>query len=533
MKIIDIFLESDQEEILTPEQRKFILSILDRYLERGGIIIALYDINDLGLNVHILPELAEILDNHKLILIKAMLNNLRYGEEGFSAVEQTLSRLEHTGINWPELKIIRRSLDAEVTKTKQIRESSIFDIDSKKYIASVMDPIIKLPNAEWFDPSAACNSIINLYGFGGFTPNQIKEIILPYKKQIVDYFNINLIHYKDQRSQLDWLIFIDTIEIFKEHANTIWPEMLDILDKGKKQIMLILLTFMKDLHFDTVNSILKQLIYIDVKWPELGIIQNSIDADRKQQMNESIPKYYKQNNGSDLIRRLDRLLRDEFDRFKDNEYNTPDEAAYNLILIGLTNSDIPNSSNIFDKYKQTIMVGMLRTIADPEWIRYSVDIPINDGLQAMIAGAKKLGLDWPELGIIQNSIDVDCKQQINETEWESSEVIDQLRNLLNGKFNKFDKDENVYYDEIAYMLTLLNKAHGNVPNCTDIIQRYKQIIIKSMLYTIADPSLIGYVVSGDINDGLLAMIAGAKRFGVNGPEIDIMEKSIRHDATNH
>ena len=98
---------------LTQEQRDMLVQIVTDSIKKKNIIIGLYDISQWGITVKMLPELADILNEYKTKLISTMLKNIKQGVEGLHSVEQTLSRLEGTGIQWPELAVIRKSLNTE------------------------------------------------------------------------------------------------------------------------------------------------------------------------------------------------------------------------------------------------------------------------------------------------------------------------------------------------------------------------------------------------------------------------------------
>jgi len=131
MKINEIV--ENAKKKLNPEQAEMLLDIVNHKIKRAGIFIALYDIDTWGLTVSILPELEQILDAHKELIIKRMLKSIKANDHGLEDTEQVLSRLEHTGINWLELAIIRRSLDIEQGKNiNRINEASIVNTILKK-----------------------------------------------------------------------------------------------------------------------------------------------------------------------------------------------------------------------------------------------------------------------------------------------------------------------------------------------------------------------------------------------------------------
>ena len=97
----------------TAPNTDWVLDMLKHHIEKSNIFIGLYDINQWGLTVTKVPGLEEFLNQYKTELIKSMLRQISDKEYGQAGTEQVLSRLENAGINWPELAIIRRSLNIE------------------------------------------------------------------------------------------------------------------------------------------------------------------------------------------------------------------------------------------------------------------------------------------------------------------------------------------------------------------------------------------------------------------------------------
>lgn len=90
-----------------------IRTMLMDMLKKDNAGIALYHIEQFKMNIENMPELEEFLDKRKTEYIKIMLRDLKDGREWkYGAVEQYLGRLEDAKVKWPELKIIRNSLNS-------------------------------------------------------------------------------------------------------------------------------------------------------------------------------------------------------------------------------------------------------------------------------------------------------------------------------------------------------------------------------------------------------------------------------------
>lgn len=80
-------------------------------LNRDGLGIALYHIQEWHLDIEKIPELKEFLDARKTEYVTIMLKNMKMGGDAIYGAEQYLERLEGSKIQWPELRIIRNSLN--------------------------------------------------------------------------------------------------------------------------------------------------------------------------------------------------------------------------------------------------------------------------------------------------------------------------------------------------------------------------------------------------------------------------------------
>ena len=115
LDIIQKSINRDLRETVEPNT-EWVLTMLKADILRSNIFIGLYHIDSWGLTVTKVPGLEELLDHYKTELVRSMLKNITDREYGQGATEQVLSRLEKAGIKWPELAIIRRSLDIEINK---------------------------------------------------------------------------------------------------------------------------------------------------------------------------------------------------------------------------------------------------------------------------------------------------------------------------------------------------------------------------------------------------------------------------------
>ena len=111
---LDIVANSIVPDKLTEDNdnEKMARSMIMDMLKRDGLGIALYHIEEWNLDVEKFPELVDFLNKRKHQYMKILINDLKDGRDWkYGAVEQYLRRLEKSKINWPELPIIRDSLN--------------------------------------------------------------------------------------------------------------------------------------------------------------------------------------------------------------------------------------------------------------------------------------------------------------------------------------------------------------------------------------------------------------------------------------
>ena len=231
---------------LTPEQRDLLVQIVTNSIDKSNIIIGLYNINQWGVTVKNLPELEDILNKYKPELVTGMLKSIKQGVEGAYSVEQTLSRLEGTGIKWPELAIIRKSLNYDNN-------------------VEMLTPIDESYN----QTKIAAHHLVGMF------------------KDAEELQAMSPTHF--------WLqVEVDLMNA--SHTSTVYDISAE-LDPHKKDILRWILTRIKEaadsdvdlddkVPIDDMVLVITGLRRLGVKWPELDQIQRSIEHEAKQQLAE-------------------------------------------------------------------------------------------------------------------------------------------------------------------------------------------------------------------------------------------------------
>ena len=238
--------DTTQSELLGTEGREMVLDIFRHKLADGGkrgIYYVMYHMDDWGLNISDWPELAEMIEDHKREIVRELLRivNGDFGgdpRENRHGARFTIDRLRRIGMDWPELAVISRSMDAD----DQLKEE-----------------------------------------FGHF--EEIAEVIASHMYDMAAF----LAEGEDQ-----WLVgALSDLYTTLENENLdqqYWPnpEDYDIdVDAHKTNFVKGILGDIKQGEGDeAVNAVHMLKDYWHVSWPELDIILKSANADQTKQLDE-------------------------------------------------------------------------------------------------------------------------------------------------------------------------------------------------------------------------------------------------------
>ena len=234
------------DDALKSEGREMVLDIFRRKLADGGqrgIYYVMYHMDDWGLKLSDWPELAEMIEDHKREIVRELLRivNGDFGNdprENRHSARFTIDRLRRIGMDWPELAVISRSMDAD----DQLKEE-----------------------------------------FGHF--EEIAEVIASHMYDMAAF----LAEGEDQ-----WLVgalsdLYTTLEV-ENLDQQYWPDPEDYdidVDAHKTNFVKGILGAIKQGEGDeAVNAVHMLKDYWHVRWPELDIILKSANADQTKQLDE-------------------------------------------------------------------------------------------------------------------------------------------------------------------------------------------------------------------------------------------------------
>jgi hypothetical protein len=244
---------------------------------------------------------------------------------------------------------------------------------------------------------------------------------------------------------------------------------------------------------------------VGINWPELDILEQSAVAQPADislwdddEVDESAVM---SNTQSEINAHYEDLIAD----LDDDIY---DDVGYFLQWIGRKGKPTTAApSGFFNKHK----LKMLKRIM--AFIRYADEYDLStQDLQHLLKGARNIGLEWPELDVLETSIGTDT---INEAA--RTITIDVAVKDINGLFDGVARESKTLERLVLLYSTLADADHlSDVTDITALINSYKRQIIKDMLYNMKH---------GSPRIAIHLFINTLRRFGISWPELAVIEQS--------
>ena len=462
------------------------------------------------------PECITLIKKYKNNIIKNILYEFK--DENYNRVSSIMSLLKGFRINWPELDVIRKSLEVETTReyNSTLNEAEV-DLSSDGLTKAALEMTKPLFDKQGFNRGLewliSCTKITKLnyttvdefineyktlmvkYILEKMATDNLylaKEILISLRKLNVKWAELDIIE-RSLRQELDEgydgnypdvLVKLEvpmTKKYLKFDApyglkNMIKygmtakhiPEAKDLIDNKKADVIKFLLNLIKKaIDSDSMESRFRLLLTdiltfinkineVGVDWPELDSMRRSISK-FESDLNAGKPKRLAEE--SDPNDYIDDGLIDDAVAFLKHD------VIYGIDFLnryGLTSKHVPNAKTLIDKKKHVVIKYILKiikkAIGDTD-IRCRM--ALND-IQEMISNLHELGVDWPELTIIKNSLDHEFK---NLTRLEEGNV--NRRGLIEDVSDIEADDE----DEITY-------AFNHLMRFNDIYEALQFIRIK-------------------------------------------------------
>lgn len=359
-------------------------------------------LNDLrifnSLNFKRYPAVVELVDSYKPEIIKNLLTILAAPHNNFLTspaftVQFNIDTVRSVGVNWPEFAAIERSINS-----KQIKENDYDDDDrtpdlkgAEQYIQDVkqdFDQFGGLP------VNAVINDLTYRYNL---EHAQMLQVLEPIKSDIVIYINTEI-------GRGGFSIYGAVRRIDKLHiANIDWPEIYRVLENHKHDIIRYMLGVIKNDNNGSVPGFITEMVIIltrmGVTWPELATINRSIAATKKL-LPESVKESFTKEQRIEFAQKA-------FER--GTVY-----GFWRLDLLDLKASEVPGAIEILNADKDRFISSLLRMLKSGD----QTDIFI---VKNAVKNYRHHGLNWPELDIIERSIN---HNKLTETQYDINSLTE-------------------------------------------------------------------------------------------------------------
>lgn len=326
-------------------------------------------------------DIAALLEQHKAEILKYIQRKFHVGN--VSLPTNDIKKLMSVGINWPELTAIVNQYKTSIIKN--ILETLKLDY------RSVTDPVNTLTamNLGWKELDAINRSLTALRKDiteadwrDDYDVEEIKSNI------ILDLYDSDFLAVIDSIGELSHFKNLgDIARVAKQ------------LEYHKDNLMRTILRMAKESGTYHSLPVLNGLARLSIKWPELDIIRKSANADNKNitEANHALnAASYKVNIAGAVLRNDIDTLVEELAEF----------AWIPREYIG----DVSKLTYILDQHKNRVMKGILsymRSIDDPG-ICYI--------MPQILSGLENAGVKWPDLAIIDRSVEKIQKRIEDEEE---------------------------------------------------------------------------------------------------------------------
>jgi hypothetical protein len=230
------------------------------------------------------PELLQIVNKCKNIIIKCILNGMQINNAHLHVIKLLVSEISKFGVKWPELHIIDKSLNY-INDDKVYESNTVHISDLSKSVVNLM--VIQIKNAIKGDDLGhmhlISNTIDRLKTYR-INNEEISESLNIAKTDIINY--LEFLATTEPMANIRY--FLNNITKLNTIIKPIWPEIEELLKKYKPRIIKYVLIKIKDqLYYPAGETtfLLKNILKLD--WPELNSITKSLEAgENKSKQND-------------------------------------------------------------------------------------------------------------------------------------------------------------------------------------------------------------------------------------------------------
>lgn len=496
---------------------------IDLEMKNGFTIESLNIIADFSSHMYPAINLSKLLNAHKVTILHEMFKCIQ-NEKISELLIEVIQGLRKMGIDWPELKVIENSVNTDLQLAKNLNED-----DSTAF--PTVYSLFKLATGK------------EIHGYFKPELDRCKSEILKYLSQLPKFYN------KKQE-------FIEALIWY----GIVWPELKDVVEPNKEEIIKHLLKIMKlnnKIHH-LVSDDIDLFHKIGITWPELTIIENSIEVQRKENLRENDEEdlstmYFKDANfifnlvtDKNLSSRVESDLESHKNEIIQYFQNIPEDNWVGSVIIRYVQiitaliwfeCNWPELKEVIKSHKKVIIKRILYMIKSGAWDYASILNKIKD--------LQLIDLNWPELRIMANSLK-EKRKQLDEATGDNEKAVFlyKIRTLFNRVLNvkivyptktpleQYKSKIITYFqkmpaDDWQHATLLISNIRTfaalcyfgcNWPELTVLIENHKSIIIKTLLIMITSDEWSNCEMQRELTFFDYA--------NIKWPELDVIQKSI-------
>lgn len=437
-------------------------------------------------------RLAKLFDDNKVPIMRGMLLLIK-GNNMYSVLP-AYTALRNLGISWPELEIIRDTLEKDIgphalAEMRGGGAKMIADHIARKMAAQI---------ASGDDTSVG----YTMQGLDRIDRDVASAALEPISDDIAAWVG-RLVH--DRGSPA---FAVHELARLASYTNGLDPRVQRALDGARDPIIKAILTLVRDQHEDEASRLVGKLRFLNAQWPQLKVIAGSLLEDDDE-------------GGYDQVWR-DKLEAEEHVRGLLSSLRDPHEhdmVAFHLADLGYLDVEptLPASARELINLKQHVVI---KSILDD-----IANLPGSTRMLKAVLALNNMGFNWPQLDTIHQSLAADEPRKIDEDRVNPQAAVDVWFKRFMRQIGNDEQD----YEDAVWSLIMMGRFDAPISADIDVIRidRHKDHILRAMLKAMANKMDMGLHVE-DFEQR--EMLAGARKLGLDWPQLDVMERSLRADG---
>jgi hypothetical protein len=234
-----------------------------------------------SLNLKKYPAVKELINSYKTDIVKGMLTLLSRPDTPFTidvstSVQFNIDTIRDVGLEWPEFAVIERSINSKKLKENHYNDIE-YDRDDSPNIKGATQYILDVKNDfDKFGELVINGIMMDLEFRYNLDQDAVDQLLQPIKSDIIIYINTEF-------GKGGYSIYRAIRQLDKLHRGGInWPEFYSMLDNQKHGIVKYILEQIKVNVSGMIMEMVMILKRMGVSWPELAMIQRSIDATKNK-----------------------------------------------------------------------------------------------------------------------------------------------------------------------------------------------------------------------------------------------------------